>query len=313
MVLRRASSSVATALAAAPPFPAALSPPQSHHHRAAAPRRGPSKPHRPSVQVRRYTAPPPPPHPRDIHPQSPQPPPPPPPQWPSSRNPSPYDIFAISRSEPYTKKRFYQLVKLYHPDLAHAAAGSPLPAATRLERYRLVVAANDVLSDPVRRHAYDAYGLGWGSSGHSAAERARHADRSWRSRPGNASRNATWEDWEQWYEARGEGQAGRRRRQETQYMPNGIFAMLVAMACMLGAMMQGQRAEQAGAHFVEVTSQRHQAVGNEVRRSTQASAGLSQDQRVDRFLRDRENVAYQFSPARYDELAKEGGEGGEPR
>lgn len=229
-----------------------------------------------------------------------------PPPWPHKPNPTPYDIFAIARTEAYPKKRFYQLVKLYHPDLSHAAPAARVPPDVRLERYRLVVAANSLLSDPAKRRAYDMYGAGWGlggpagSASRQSAEEARRADRSWRQRPGNASRNATWEDWEAWYEARGEGQAG-RPRQETQYMPNGVFAMLLAMTCIIGAMLQGQRAGMSGSQVLELADQRDRAVGGEMRRSSVALAGMSKDQRVDRFLRDRENVAFQFSTARYDD------------
>ncbi|KAF4126102.1 DnaJ domain [Geosmithia morbida] len=227
----------------------------------------------------------------------------PPPAWPKTSNPSPYEIFAIGRSEPYPKRRFYQLVKLYHPDLSHAPVAALVPPDVRIERYRLVVAANILLSDPVKRRAYDVSGAGWGAGEggtRQSAEEARAADRSWRQSPGNASRNATWEDWEQWYEARGEGRAG-RARQETQYMPNGVFAMLLAMSCLIGAMLQSQRAGASGSHYLEVRDQNDQAVGQEMRRSSMALAGLSKDERVDRFLRDRENVAFHFHTSKYEE------------
>lgn len=88
-------------------------------------------------------------------------------------------------------------------------------------------------------------------------------------------------------------------------MPNGVFAMLVTMTCIIAAMLQGQRVESVGAHYLEVKAQRHQVVGDDVRRSTKASAGMSQDERVGRFLRDRENIAFTFSPGRYEESAAE--------
>jgi hypothetical protein len=84
-------------------------------------------------------------------------------------------------------------------------------------------------------------------------------------------------------------------------MPNGLLAILVATACVAAAMVQGSRAESAGVYYVESQAQQHAAIGNDVRRSAQASAGLTQDQRVDRFLRDRENVAYAFMPRHVDE------------
>ncbi|KAM4056589.1 DnaJ domain-containing protein [Hirsutella rhossiliensis] len=198
-----------------------------------------------------------------------------PPAWPRSSHPTPYEIFDIHKAAPYTKRRFYQLVKLYHPDTHDSHTRGPfLPSATRLERYRLVVAANDLLSDPEKRRLYDSH------------------DRAWRHQPNSPARNATWEDWERWYEARD----GRRR--EPTYMSNGTFATLVVMMCMVGAMTQANRAEASGAHFVESTKQRHAAIGQDMLRSSTALAGRSKDERVDSFLRDRQNVASDYAPSR---------------
>jgi curved DNA-binding protein CbpA len=222
----------------------------------------------------------------------------------------------MPRKGPYTKKRFYQLVKLYHPDIhsshyeaaIHTTANSHttkprnsssssngITHSIRLERYRLVIKANDILSNPEKRHLYDQYGIGW--TERSQNEQLRAADRSWRDQPGNAAMNATWEDWEKWHAARDPSQ---KQPPGGFYMPNSVFAALVAMLCTIGALAQGRRAEVAGAHYVDVATQRHQDVSEEVRRSTSASAGMSQDERVERFLRDRENVIYSFSPGQYD-------------
>lgn len=230
-----------------------------------------------------------------------------PPSWPSTPHPTPYDILAIPRQGPYTKKRFYQLVKLYHPDIythtAHAnsraSAGSQaISPALRLERYHLIVAANDILSDPNKRHLYDTYGTGWTFP--PASDELRARDRSWRDRPGNAAMNATWEDWERWHAAK-EGRTSAKKGPGGFYMPNAVFAALVALMCTIGALAQGRRAEIAGAHYMDVTAQNHQVVSEVVMRSASASRGMSQEERVARFLRDRENLAYQYDPGRYEE------------
>src|SRR6187402_3852458 len=72
-------------------------------------------------------------------------------RWPemTSANslPTPYQIFNQNKGSPYSKRRFYELVKLYHPDRHdHDTISHSLSYATKLERYRLVVAANDILS-----------------------------------------------------------------------------------------------------------------------------------------------------------------------
>ncbi len=67
--------------------------------------------------------------------------------WPTSAHPTPYEILNLDKRTPYAKARFYELVKLYHPDSSHHGPDGLAPAA-RLERYRLVVAANGILGDP---------------------------------------------------------------------------------------------------------------------------------------------------------------------
>ena len=68
--------------------------------------------------------------------------------WPklqsTSAIPTPYQIFQQEKGAPYSKFRFYELAKLYHPDMCshkHSRARSLSPHV-RVERYRLVVAGN---------------------------------------------------------------------------------------------------------------------------------------------------------------------------
>ncbi|KAG5930250.1 hypothetical protein E4U42_002460 [Claviceps africana] len=220
------------------------------------------------------------------------------PPWPRAAHPTPYEILGMQRGAPYTKRRFYQLVKLYHPDTHdQSAAGLPagqqhLSKATRLERYRLVVAANDVLSDPHKRSLYDHHGIGWTDDrrSHDLGE----ADRAWRRQPGNASRNATWEDWERWRDERS------GKPSEPMYMSNGMFAALVVCMCMIGALAQMSRAEAAGEQYVDFVQQKDWAIGQKMRQSTMAATGRSKDERVDCFLRERENLAFDFEPHKLD-------------
>lgn len=222
-------------------------------------------------------------------------------EWPKATHPTPYEIFAMRKDAPYTKARFYQLVKLYHPDKhSHTDVVNHIPHATRTERYRLVVAANDLLSDPSKRHLYDTHGIGWsGGRIKSINETMRERDRSWRYEAGNASHNATWEDWEKWYDARD----GKTR--DPLYMSNGVFASIVVMMCMVGALAQMNRASESGADFLEQKAQADLAISRQMARTSRTGVGLSKDERVDSFLRERENVTYQFVPGRFDELPSE--------
>lgn len=80
--------------------------------------------------------------------------------WPSAPDPTPYMILGVQPGESYSKSRYYDLVKIYHPDCYRTVASS-LPDEIRTQRYRLVVAAHELLADPAKRYAYDSYGLGW--------------------------------------------------------------------------------------------------------------------------------------------------------
>ena len=90
--------------------------------------------------------------------------------WPASASqgklPTPYEILKLRKGSPYNKRSFYELVKIYHPDRAIPShvRSDICPHPIRLERYRLIVAAHTILSDPSKRSAYDRWGAGWGSS-----------------------------------------------------------------------------------------------------------------------------------------------------
>ncbi|KAH7361794.1 hypothetical protein B0T11DRAFT_279617 [Plectosphaerella cucumerina] len=225
--------------------------------------------------------------------------------WPSHDKPTPYDIFGINPNAKYTKATFYHLVKLYHPDRHHhhgtpsAAHVGAISAATRLERYRLVVLANDILSDPQKRKAYDAYGAGWVSSNHSVHDLYRQADRSWRHKPGNAAGNATWEDWERWHEAR-DG----KEHQEPVFMSNTYFLAFVLATIAIGSAMQANRAATSATHVLDQRTAHEIALADALRRRDQAAAGKGRHDRIEQFIRERENLRYEFVPNRHEHVQK---------
>ncbi|RDA92720.1 hypothetical protein CP533_1405 [Ophiocordyceps camponoti-saundersi (nom. inval.)] len=210
--------------------------------------------------------------------------------WPRGPNPSPYEVLGVSRSGPYSKTRFYQLVKLYHPDSNQPS--SVLPPSVRLERYRLVVAANDLLSDPAKRRLYDALGIGWlpPSQSHSqpsANTHRRESDSSWRHRPGSAANNATWEDWEAWHEAR------RRRQQQHSSDPNPelsnveialVYLCLIVIPLYVHIFGIGPPSADRADRAQRQTS----AIKEEVRRSTEATSERTMHESIDHFLMSRQ-------------------------
>jgi len=82
-------------------------------------------------------------------------------RWPSTPNPTPYEIFGLPRtaSSSEIKKRYYQLARKYHPD---SRISSTEADQERLQRFRDVVKANELLSAAKSRRIYDQNGFGWG-------------------------------------------------------------------------------------------------------------------------------------------------------
>jgi curved DNA-binding protein CbpA len=82
-------------------------------------------------------------------------------RWPKSSNPSPYEIFGLppTASAADIKKRYYELAKRYHPD---SRATSAQVEQERIQRFRQVVQANELLSAARSRRLYDQQGFGWG-------------------------------------------------------------------------------------------------------------------------------------------------------
>lgn len=166
--------------------------------------------------------------------------------WPAHAGFTPYDVFKQSPRAPYSKTRFYDLVKIYHPD--RPCNGHPLcselPPDVRLHRYRLVIAAHEILSDPEKRAAYDRFGTGWspggGSSSSSDSDCGAQTSRpnSSRSHSRNSNdpifTNATWEDWEAWHNSRCSGKG--QRQQHT--VDNRTFTTFVVLLTLFGGALQ---------------------------------------------------------------------------
>ncbi|KAK5995552.1 NADH-dependent flavin oxidoreductase iliE [Cladobotryum mycophilum] len=236
------------------------------------------------------------------------------PPWPRSAHPTPYEIFGLQKDAIYNKRAYYKLAKLYHPDTNASSSFTSTPDssssspkttvpndATRLERYRLLVAAHELLSDPAKRRLYDTTGLGWDHD--HRAPSLRDIDRSWRNQPGSAANNATWEDWQRWHDAR-DGRSS--SSSEPVYMSHGMFASMVVVLCMIGWMAQLNRAESSGDQYVAWLSEQNATIGSQLMKDTLESAGRTRDQRVDNFLKDRENTLYQYEPTKYE---KDDGDG----
>lgn len=208
--------------------------------------------------------------------------------------PSPYQIFNQKKGSKYSKQRFYELVKLYHPDRHdHNLANDGLSYETKVERYRLVVAANDILSDPVKRGAYDCYGAGWNgqpdvlsprdSSEHSSGwENAK----GWAGGPQGPSQNATWEDWERWYQRDAKG------AQQATYVSNGAFVALILVFAVLGGIGQFTRVGDYSMKFLAQRDSLHDEMSKELMRRRKETTTFfgSREERINSFLRQRDPI-----------------------
>ena len=211
---------------------------------------------------------------------------------PPGATPTPYQIFHLKRNEPYSKRRFYELVKIYHPDKHDhddcVAVCGHLPSAVKMERYRLVVAANDILSNPPKRQAYDTCGAGWkkNPSINVRYERPKGASPApWSGFKDNASafHNATWEDWERWY-----GHTY-KSRQKLKYFSNEGFVSLIAFASLLGAIGHYTQIDHRQNNFLDQVHLKNDAANGQMIRAQEASRGYtSRDQKIHSFLRERE-------------------------
>ena len=221
------------------------------------------------------------------------------PPWPdlSSPNavPTPYQILSLKKNSPYSKRRFYELVKIYHPDRSGHNVGSSdtnvLPGSIKMERYRLIVTAHEILSDPVKRCAYDKSGAGWnGRPEHGAPEYSWGHDKEtkWSGFDTNNSpfRNATWEDWEKWYQRD-------KAKQDPLYFSNGGFLMLVLAAVFLGGFGQSTRVGEYSNVFQRQAEKVHDDASKAIRRRRTESQGFgNRDERLQSFLKMRDPHSY---------------------
>ena len=222
-------------------------------------------------------------------------------RWPEATSakaiPTPYQIFNQKKGSKYSKQRFYELVKIYHPDRHDPHAPDDLSYDIKLERYRLIVAANDILSDPVKRSAYDCYGAGWNGkadvrsprdNSDSASQWGSYSARGWGNGPNGPSQNATWEDWERWYQRDSQGP------QKPRYVSNSAFVALIVMFAALGGVGQATRVGNYSMNFIEQRDALHDNISKDLmrRRRETTNAFGSKEERIHQFLKQRDLYGY---------------------
>lgn len=223
--------------------------------------------------------------------------------------PTPYQIFNQPMDAPYSKATFYKLVKIYHPDRIgqhdQSSEVAQLPAHVRLERYRLVIAANEILSDPTKRRAYDRYGMGWAGSSAGRGPRAHGARRYGAYDADSPMGNATWEDWERWYRRRSSsGGDGQQQQPAPPFDGNRTFVSIIVAFAMIGAVLETNRARSFSMSLTEQRERLHDEITRDIHRRREewapGSGGGDKDERIQHFIRMRDPARYPVSDPTVD-------------
>lgn len=197
--------------------------------------------------------------------------------WPTTSSFTPYELLKQDPGAPYSKNRFYDLVKIYHPDIP--CNGHPvckdISAEVRLQRYRILVAANEILSDPAKRSAYDQFGTGWDNRLPNSPPGAWYPGMR---EHGPIYANATWEDWERWH--------NRHRGDQKRIVDQKTFVSFVILLALFGGTVNATWVGQRNATY----EQRLREVNDESarfldgRRENTVSQMKSKDARLQHFL-----------------------------
>ncbi|EAS32649.3 uncharacterized protein CIMG_03673 [Coccidioides immitis RS] len=219
--------------------------------------------------------------------------------WPTSPTFSPYELFKLERTAPYSKRLFYELAKIYHPD--RPCNGHPLckdlPESVRMHRYRVIVAAHELLSDPSKRAAYDRYGDGWHQRRELFGVHAKKEPRQsttvrythGRKNSGeDIFRNATWEDWQEFYEKRD----GRPKQAQT--VSHSTFASFLFLLALFGGIGQAITVGKYSTFVQDKVKSVNEKCGQllDGRRHDTREHMSSQDARVQSFLMKRDPSGY---------------------
>lgn len=211
--------------------------------------------------------------------------------WPTRSHITPYDILEQPKDQSYNRRRFYQLVMVYHPDRWQHTSYHGVSKAARVERYRLIIEADKILSNPVKRKAYDERGVGWGLGSPTGRGPNRtvfrnkepyHKDHMYRYQQAHdAKRNATWEDWEQWRVSRNTYQSGQR---QAVIIGNRTFGLVLVLLVMIGGCGQLARMDHLITEIAQHRDKNHRDLCIQLQEAESRRASATRAELVQAFL-----------------------------
>lgn len=209
--------------------------------------------------------------------------------WPAHQFPTPYEIFHVDRSASQSdiKRRYYELVKIYHPDR------TANPSAAENERFHKIVAANALLCDTSKRNAFDTYGIGWQWTGvgrharvYAGQMQGSRFDQYNRRRRADHAETAPWDHFYTGNRTQAGGSAG-----ETRYTSNTNFIGFLVFLSAIGAVVQAARLGKASADINERSDRQHFNTARDLAESRRLARDLGKDERRRLFLAHRSGDA----------------------
>ncbi|KAI1120954.1 hypothetical protein F5Y10DRAFT_257355 [Nemania abortiva] len=206
--------------------------------------------------------------------------------WPLAPNFTPYQLLEQDPKAPYDKKRFCQLAMMYHPDRWIHEKYHGVSKASRIERYRLILTAHRILSDPVKRKAYDRGGLGWDKELVSYVARAEPSfQRTAASSSNSAARGSgpevIWENQETYWNP------GSSKQQKQLFVNNRIFGLILILFVVIMTCIRFIRADHISRQSLRQRDAINAALLADLKRIYKDGHSMTRHERVEKFLNRR--------------------------
>ncbi|KAK0548463.1 hypothetical protein OC846_004474 [Tilletia horrida] len=216
------------------------------------------------------------------------------------RNPTPYEIFHLPKTATpaQIKARYYDLVKIFHPDRHLCAPGPsssahPQPESKKNEiedRFKLIVRAYELLGTPSRRRSYDRMGIGWTDNYNPWRDRGRAG---WEHRGDPASGGHDRFGWQRRRSSEAEdayfyGFAARQHQQQNQgprYLPNAHFISVLVLITWSVAAIQYARLSSQAARATQLRDRVHLDAAHSLRTAREGAKGEEGRRRMDALRR----------------------------